>query len=113
MKPSLMSFLSPFPLPPSPFPSQSLPPPSPHLSESHLPVLLTALCRHPCACVRSNAMIAVSDLCLRWPNALEPWTRHVYTALADSSTAVRLHAVQALSHLILNEMMKVRGRATR
>lgn len=57
--------------------------------------------------MRSNIMIALGDLALRWPSQLEPWTEHMYHVLKDPSTTVRRHAVLVLSHLILNDMMKV------
>jgi hypothetical protein len=32
---------------------------------------------------RSNLIIAVGDLTLRFPNLLEPWTSHIYQPLSD------------------------------
>ena len=32
---------------------------------------------------RSNLIIAVGDLALRYPNLLEPWTSHIYAPLSD------------------------------
>ena len=36
--------------------------------------------------MRSNLVIAIGDLAFRFPNLLEPWTPHMYRALADSDT---------------------------
>lgn len=58
--------------------------------------------------VRSNCTIALGDLAIRFPNLVEPWTEHMYARLRDPSVSVRKNAVLVLSHLILNEMMKVR-----
>lgn len=62
----------------------------------------------PSETVRSNCTIALGDLAVRFPNLLEPWTENMYARLRDTSVAVRKNAVLVLSHLILNDMMKVR-----
>ncbi|KAK3288217.1 hypothetical protein CYMTET_4301, partial [Cymbomonas tetramitiformis] len=65
--------------------------------------------------VRSNIIIAVGDLAFRFPNAVEPWTEHIYgtrasrTSLHDPCAEVRRDALLVLTHLILNDMMKVKG----
>lgn len=53
-------------------------------------------------------MIALGDLALRFPNLLEPWLDHMYARVHDSSGSVRKNSVLVLSHLILNDMIKVR-----
>lgn len=63
----------------------------------------------PTEVVRSNCTIALGDLAVRYPNLLEPWTENVYGRLRDPSISVRKNAVLVLSHLILNDMMKVSG----
>ena len=40
-------------------------------------------CREIEAGERSNLIIAVGDLALRYPNLLEPWTSHIYAPLSD------------------------------
>jgi condensin complex subunit 1 len=59
--------------------------------------------------IRSNIVIALGDLVYRFPNKLEPWTKHIYQILEDDDTKVRKHALMVLSHLILNDMLKVKG----
>lgn len=61
----------------------------------------------PSETVRSNCTVALGDLAVRFPNLLEPWTEHMYARLRDPSVSVRKNAVLVLSHLILNDMMKV------
>eukprot|EP00887_Chlorella_sp_A99_P003643 scaffold7.g3643.t1 len=63
--------------------------------------------------VRSNLAISLGDLALRHPNALEPWTEHVYRPLDDGDAGVRKNALMVLTHLILNDMMKVKGHIAR
>lgn len=57
--------------------------------------------------MRSNCIIALGDLAFRFPNVLEPWTEHMYARLNDKDRKVRKNAVLVLTHLILNDMVKV------
>ncbi|KAL4446838.1 hypothetical protein ABPG77_008082 [Micractinium sp. CCAP 211/92] len=59
--------------------------------------------------LRCNIIIALGDLALRFPNLLEPYTEYMYRALDDGDLSVRKNAVMVLTHLILNDMMKVKG----
>jgi condensin complex subunit 1 len=59
--------------------------------------------------IRSNLVVALGDLALRFPNLIEPWTEHVYRTLGDPDVGVRKTAMMVLTHLILNDMMKVKG----
>ncbi|KAG8372081.1 hypothetical protein BUALT_Bualt12G0029400 [Buddleja alternifolia] len=77
--------------------------------ESNLQLLFTVVENAPSEIVRSNCTIALGDLAVRFPNLLEPWTENMYARLRDQSVSVRKNAVLVLSHLILNDMMKVKG----
>ncbi|KAI3472260.1 hypothetical protein Pfo_029748 [Paulownia fortunei] len=77
--------------------------------ESNLQLLFTIVENAPSETVRSNCTIALGDLAVRFPNLLEPWTENMYARLRDQSVSVRKNAVLVLSHLILNDMMKVKG----
>lgn len=57
--------------------------------------------------MRSNCIIALGDLAFRFPNVLEPWTEHMYSPLNDKDRKVRKNAVLVLTHLILNDVVKV------
>lgn len=59
--------------------------------------------------LRCTLVIAIGDLMQRWPNCLEPWTAQMYSPLSDPDVRVRDCTLMSLSHLILNEMMKVKG----
>jgi non-SMC mitotic condensation complex subunit 1 len=54
-------------------------------------------------------VVALGDLAFRFPNALEPWNGRVFAALQDSAPRVRANALLVLTHLILNDMVKVKG----
>lgn len=51
--------------------------------------------------------MALGDLAFRFPNALEPWNPRIYNRLTDESPVVRANAIMVLTHLILNDMVKV------
>lgn len=77
--------------------------------DEHLALVFTMMERSSEPIIRSNLVYAVGDLANRFPNLIEPWTKHLYARLHDKSSQVRLDAVVVLKHLITNEMVKVRG----
>lgn len=79
--------------------------------EKHLPLLFTALSNAPPEDItmRANTVVALGDLAFRFPNEVEPYTPRLYACLRDSSTKVRRHTLMVLTHLILNDMVKVKG----
>lgn len=79
--------------------------------EEHLPLLFTALASAPPedTTLRANTVIALGDHAFRFPNEVEPYTPRVYACLRDGSTTVRRHTLMVLTHLILNDMVKVKG----
>lgn len=46
--------------------------------EQSLQLLVTILERSPYPGVRSNMLIGMSDLATRFPNQVEPWSKHIY-----------------------------------
>lgn len=46
--------------------------------EEHLPLVFTMMEKSPDPNIRSNLVFAVGDLANRFPNLLEPWTKHLY-----------------------------------
>ena len=78
--------------------------------ERNLKLLFTALLHAPDACLRANTIVALGDLAFRFPNSIEPWTDRLYAPLRDSDIGVRKNTLQVLSHLILNDMVKVKGK---
>jgi condensin complex subunit 1 len=77
--------------------------------ERHLPLLFTALHTEKHPSVRGNVMVALGDLAFRFPNAVEPWTSQIYRRLRDDAPHVRSQTLMVLTHLILNDMVKVKG----
>ncbi|XP_061198116.1 condensin complex subunit 1-like [Saccostrea echinata] len=77
--------------------------------ENNLQLLFTVLEKSPYPTIRANTIIALGDLTVRFPNLIEPWTPHMYARLRDDSQTVRKNTLQVLTHLILNDMVKVKG----
>lgn len=72
-------------------------------------LLFTILERSPEEIIRSNLVIAIGDINFRFPNLIEPWTPHLYGRLRDDSPIVKRTTLNVLTHLILNDMVKVKG----
>ena len=77
--------------------------------EVALPLVFTELEASEDAAVRATFVVALGDLCVRFPNELEPWTPNLYARLRDPSRRVRRHTLAVLTQLVLNDMVKVKG----
>lgn len=51
---------------------------SSRVCEEYLRLFFTLMESSPLPTVRSNALIALADLIVRFPNLIEPWTKNVY-----------------------------------
>ena len=78
--------------------------------EKQLPLLFTVLQRKgESASMRVSAIVALGDLATRFPNELEPWNSRLYELLEDDDITVRKNVLMVLTHLVLNDMIKVKG----
>lgn len=82
------------------------------LCENYLPLLFTVLNQEQSPSIRTTIMIALGDLAFRFPNSLEPWTAHMYAKLTDSDVNVRHNTLMVLTHLALNDMIKIKGQVS-
>ncbi|XP_040834711.1 condensin complex subunit 1 [Ochotona curzoniae] len=80
--------------------------------DSQLRLLFTMLEKSPLPTVRSNLMVATGDLAIRFPNLVDPWTPHLYARLRDPARQVRRTAGLVMTHLILKDMVKVKGQVS-
>ncbi|XP_078194831.1 condensin complex subunit 1 isoform X2 [Callithrix jacchus] len=80
--------------------------------DSQLRLLFTMLEKSPLPIVRSNLMVATGDLAIRFPNLVDPWTPHLYARLRDPAQQVRKTAGLVMTHLILKDMVKVKGQVS-
>ncbi|KNC83719.1 hypothetical protein SARC_04049 [Sphaeroforma arctica JP610] len=78
--------------------------------QDQLQVIFTLLEKSKQALVRSNVMISLGDLAQRHPNLVEPWTAKLYERLRkDPVISVRKNTLLVLTHLILNDQIKIKG----
>lgn len=77
--------------------------------EQHLRLLFTLLGKSKNPLVRRNLVVAIGDLAFRFPNLVEPWSMHLYQRLDDADDTVRKNTLMVLMHLILNDMVKMKG----
>ncbi|KAL0490162.1 non-SMC mitotic condensation complex subunit 1 [Acrasis kona] len=76
--------------------------------DAYLQLLFTLL-QNSTGVIRSNLIVSIGDLACRHPNSVEPWITHVYSCLNDPHVHVRKDALMVLSHLALNDMVKLKG----
>ena len=77
--------------------------------EKYLNLIITLMTNQPCPYLRISCLNILSDLILRYPNALQPWISYIFMVLRDSNRSVRKHAILVLSHLIHINMVRVQG----
>ncbi|XP_054903884.1 condensin complex subunit 1 isoform X1 [Poeciliopsis prolifica] len=85
---------------------------SPSVCEDNIRLIFTVLERSTLPVVRANAIIALGDLTVRFPNTLEPWTQNLYARLSDEVPSVRQTAVTVLTQLVLKDVLKVKGQVS-
>nr|XP_057909635.1 condensin complex subunit 1 [Doryrhamphus excisus] len=85
---------------------------SPTVCEENARLMFTVLERSTLPVVRANAIIALGDLTVRFPNILEPWTQNLYARLSDEVPSVRQTAVTVLTQLVLKDVLKVKGQVS-
>jgi condensin complex subunit 1 len=77
--------------------------------EENLQLLFSIMMGAPEPAIRSNIVVALGDMAFRWTNLTEPWMAHIYALLRDDDGQVRTNTLTVLTHLVLNDMVKVRG----
>ena len=80
--------------------------------EENLQLLFSIMIGAPEPEIRSNIVVALGDMAFRWTNLTEPWMSHIYALLRDKDTQVRHNTLTVLTHLVLNDMVKVRGQVS-
>ena len=59
--------------------------------------------------VKANIIISLGDLFNRFPNILNERTNDIFKLLHDDSAKVRRQALMVITHLVLNDMLKLKG----
>ena len=82
---------------------------SSQLCSQHIDLLFALLRSNIDFGVKANTIIAVGDLFNRFPNVLNEKTKDIFSLLHDSNPHVRRQALMVMTHLILNDMLKLKG----
>ncbi|CCF72524.1 condensin complex subunit 1 [Babesia microti strain RI] len=60
--------------------------------------------------IRKTLLVCYGDLLCRFPNLMEPFNRRVFFLLRDRNDVVRETATMVFTHLIMNDMIKPKGK---
>lgn len=77
--------------------------------DENLQILFTLLEKSQFESVKTNIITSLVDLAFRFPNLIDPWSKYLFGVLEDKSSVVRQCTLAALSHLILNDMLKIKN----
>jgi condensin complex subunit 1 len=61
------------------------------------------------SCIKNNLVVSLGDLLHRFPNEVEPYNRQLYRNLLDECPKVRRCALMVITHLFLNDMIKLKS----
>lgn len=59
--------------------------------------------------VKANIIVTLADLFNRFPNIMNERVKDMFMLLRDREVNVRRQAIMVITHLILNDMMKLKG----
>lgn len=79
------------------------------ICEQHLHLLLKIAQNNQCPYLRTISIISLSDLVMRHPNLLEQHNPCFFSLLSDPCTEVRKKSLILISHLVLNDIIKIKG----
>lgn len=74
----------------------------------HLRLLFTMLEKSKDSDIKINLIVAISDLCIRFPNQLDSWNGKIFDCLQNDDVAVRRVALKILSRLVLCDILKAK-----
>jgi hypothetical protein len=79
------------------------------LAKESINVLLQELASSDSPAIRSNALIVLGDLCVRYTSLVDRHVGAMATSMQDASPLVRRHALLLLGQLLLQDYVKWRG----
>lgn len=59
--------------------------------------------------IKANIIVSLGDLFNRFPNCLNEKTNEIFRLLHDEQNHVRRQALMVITHLVLNDMLKIKG----
>jgi len=78
--------------------------------EKNLSLLMDLLAQHPNSVVRSNLVVALSDIAVSFNRLIDQHTEYLYDRLQDPDPEVQRTCIVALTFLILAGQIKVKGK---
>ncbi len=82
---------------------------SPKFCEDHIPFLFELLEKDINPSLKLNVIAGFGDLVNRFPNVLNKYINKFFNCLHDKETKVCRYAMTVISHLVLNDMLKIKG----
>ena len=82
---------------------------SPKFCEDHMNFLFELLNKDINPSLKLNVIAGFGDLVNRFPNVLQKYIYKFYYCLHDKETQVCRYAMTVISHLVLNDMLKIKG----
>ncbi|OMJ75648.1 hypothetical protein SteCoe_25172 [Stentor coeruleus] len=79
------------------------------ICEQHLELLLKIAQNNRCPYLRTISIISLSDLIMKYPNLLEQHSSCFFPLLSDPCIEVRKKSLILISHLVLNDIIKIKG----
>ena len=82
---------------------------SPKFCEDHIPFLFELLESDINPSLKLNVIAGFGDLVNRFPNVLNKYINKFFNCLHDRETQVCRYAMTVISHLVLNDMLRIKG----
>lgn len=79
------------------------------ICSEHLDLLFKILKCHIEFGVKANVIVTLADMFNRFPNQMNERVRDIFELLHDKDVHVRQQALMVITHLILNDMLRLRG----
>ena len=82
---------------------------SPKFCEEHIMFLFELLGKDINPSLKLNVVAGFGDLINRYPNFLSKFINKFFNCLQDKDTQVRRYSMTVISHLVLNDMLRIKG----
>lgn len=79
---------------------------------THLRLLFTILEKTKDRETKINLLVAISDLCIRFPNQLDGYTGRIFECLQSGEVSVRRAALKIISRLVLCDILKAKSQTS-
>lgn len=77
--------------------------------ETHIPLIIELIHKDIDPSLAVKSLIGLSDLIKRFPQIVEPYSSQIFSTLESPHRDVKKTAMIIITHLILNDMLKIKG----